>query len=85
MTGYHIPTLAARKSLQRTRQARAERRDALAAIAKADNDSQLDHAIGKVENTSVVGYMRTIQADRADYALMLRYVKAKQREDAKAS
>lgn len=85
MIGYTIPTLAARRSLQRTRQARKEKREAAAAIAKADNDSQLDHAIGKTDDTGVVGYMRTIQADRADYKLMLGYVKAKQREDAKDS
>lgn len=84
MTGYSIPTLAARKALQRTRQARGERRAAQAAIAKADNDSQLAVALGEPA-PSVVGYMRTIQADRADYKLMLQYAKARKREDERTS
>lgn len=80
MIDYQIPTLAMRRTLRATRKARAVRRANQAAIAKAENDSQVRIALGE-RVPSVIGYMRTIQADRADYKLMLRYMLARKRED----
>jgi hypothetical protein len=82
MTDYQIPTLSMRRTLRATRKARAVRRAAQAAIAKAENDSQVRVALGE-RAPSVIGYMRTIQADRADYGIMLKYMQARLREDAR--